>query len=161
MSDNGIYVFLILTFVNISFHVNKNTLGINYELAFAKNAIAGYTKPIKYIHVIRPIKNNFGYSGLKSYNDEFHTKTINFQNDEFFLIKSAFEDIYKNNQSLIWCKKDKDCLDKENSIMVTFSDYNEFFCKKENMVIINYNILVKSTNIGDPKIKSLKQIPIC
>ena len=163
--SNFLNVFLILAFINISFHINKNTLGINHELTFSKNTIAGYTKPIKYIHVIRPIKNNMGYSGMISHNDEFHTKTMNFKNDEFFLIKSAFEDIYKNNKSLIWCKKDQNCLDKVNdlksSILVSFSDYDEVFCKKENMVIINYNILVRATNTGNPKIINLEQVPFC
>ena len=46
IKSSFLYAFLILTFANISFHINKNTLGINYELTFAKNAIAGIQNPL-------------------------------------------------------------------------------------------------------------------
>jgi|APSaa5957512535_1039671.scaffolds.fasta_scaffold18033_1 hypothetical protein len=160
-----LYSFLTLIYINSSFHINKNTWEINAEMTFARNALASNDEEIKYIHIIRPVDNGIGYSGIKSYNDEFHRKTIDYSQDIFFFVKSAFESVYQNDKALIWCNDDLECKSKYEKdpryILISFSNFEENFCRKQNMIIIDYNILVRATNTGNPNITNLQNVPIC
>ena len=159
------YALLLLIYINTSFHINRNTWGMSTELIFTKTSLSSYNQPIKYIHVIKPIDNNMGYGGVESYNDELHRKTIDFSNDIMFYIKSAYEALKLDDKYFIWCNKDSECIEKfskkSDYILVSHTEYGKEFCKKEHMVIIDYNILVQSTGTGTPDMVNLSTIPIC
>lgn len=148
-----------------SYTLSKNVWNTNIEMMFARYEIAKLDRLPRRIHLITAIDNNIGFDGLSSRSDEFHRKTTDYKQDIVdFLRLSLFGSDRGAEVPLAYCDPsttDCDVAVPKGQVIVSFSDYEQKYCRSDDMILIDMNLLVRATRTGRARFSELKSIPYC
>jgi hypothetical protein len=171
-ASNKLLTFRLCAFIVVSFgliissySMAKNVWNTNVEMVFVRSEFYKLNSFPRRIHLIRPVDNNIGFNGLPSRTDEFNRKTTDFKQDIIdFLRLSLFGSSQNIGVPLADCDPsttDCELVVPESQIIVSFSEYEQKFCRTRDMALIDMNVLVRATHTGNPNIAKLDSVPYC
>jgi hypothetical protein len=116
--------------------------------------------------VIRPIENDVGFNGLRTRIDEFNRKTTDYDWTISDFVRVALFASWPHENAPLIARCDFNGVNCEaivprNYMIVSVSRQGEPVCKSPGMVVVDMNILVRSTRTGTPAVVNPAVLPPC
>jgi hypothetical protein len=131
------------------------------EIMYARIELAHQTALPRVIQIIAPVRNGFGYDGLRGQLDEFNVDSYDV--DYINVMHIVFSDLSESPVIYQCNPAAPDCVPSvaDGAVLLNVADYGQPFCRLPGMVLIDFNVLVAAAGVADPARPSLSNTPYC